>query len=235
MHDDSRIAYRLTIKELPAGERPRERLEQAGPGALSNAELLAIILRTGTGGEHVLRMAERLLAHFGGLTELARAGFAELTAVHGVGPAKAAELIATFELGRRLAAASPEARPQVRAPEDAASLVMVEMGLLRQEQLRVILLDTHNRVQAVSTVYVGSLNTAMVRAAEVFREAITRGAAALIAVHNHPSGDPTPSREDAAVTRRLVEAGELLDIEVVDHLIIGRQRFVSMRKEGLGF
>lgn len=227
--------YRLTIKELPASERPRERLERVGPGALSNAELLAIVLRTGTGGENVVHMAERVLNHFGGLTNLARADFAELTATRGIGPAKAAEIIATVELGRRLATTGPEMRPEVRSPEDAASLVMVEMGLLRQEELRIILLDTRNRVQAISTVYTGSLNSTSIRMAEVFRGAITRSAAAVIVVHNHPSGDPTPSTDDVVVTRRLVQAGNLLNIEIVDHLVIGHQRFVSMRKQGLGF
>ncbi len=227
--------YRLTIKEMPAGERPRERLAAVGPQALSTAELLALVMRTGTGGENVVRMAERLLAHFGGLAELARADFAELIAVHGIGRAKAAELQATFELGRRLAATAPEERPYVRSPADAAGLVLLEMGLLRQEQLRVILLDTRNGVLAIPTIYVGSLHTSLVRVSEVFRDAITRSAAALVAVHNHPSGDPTPSPDDIALTRRLVQAGEMLDIDILDHLVIGHQRYVSMRKQGLGF
>jgi DNA repair protein RadC len=233
MRDDT--GYQLTIKEMPASERPRERLARVGPGALSTAELLAVVMRTGTGGENVVRMAERLLAHFGGLTGLARADFAALTTVRGLGPAKAAELQAAFELGRRLVAAAPEERPAVRTPDDAARLVMAEMGLLVQEQLRVILLDTRNRVIAAPTVYVGSLNGATVRAAEVFRDAITRGAASVIVVHNHPSGDPAPSREDETITKQLAQAGALLDIEVLDHLVIGHQRFVSMRRQGLGF
>lgn len=230
-----KAAYQLTIKDLPAHERPRERLAQAGPGALSSAELLAIVLRTGVDGENAVHMAERLLAHFGGLAGLASADHAELTAVRGLGAAKAAQLQAAFELGRRLAASAPEERPQIRSPDDAASLVMVEMGLLRQEQLRVILLDSKNRVVAIPTVYVGSVNTTVVRAAEVFREAITRNCAALILAHNHPSGDPTPSPEDEALTRQIVRAGALLDIEVLDHLIIGRQRYISMRKRDPGF
>jgi DNA repair protein RadC len=229
------VAYQLTIKEMPASERPRERLARVGPGALSSAELLAIVLRTGVGGENVVRLAERLLVRFGGLTGVARAGFPELTGVRGLGEAKAAQLQAASELGRRLVAASPEERPQIRSPEDAASLVMVEMGLLRQEQLRTILLDTKNRVLAIPTVYMGSLNTSVMRPAEVFREGVTRNCAALILVHNHPSGDPTPSPEDVLLTQRVVQAGELLDIEVLDHLVIGHQRFVSMRKQGLGF
>ncbi len=237
MQDSNRTgpSYRLTIKEMPASERPRERMARLGPSALSSAELMAIILRTGTGGENVVHMAERLLARFGGLAGMARADLAELMSAHGIGQAKAAELKAAFELGRRLVATMPEARPQVGAPEDAASLVMAEMGLLRQEQLRVILLDTQNRVQAIPTVYVGSLNASIVRAAEVFRAAITQSAASVIIVHNHPSGDPTPSALDVEVTQRLVAAGALLDIVVIDHLVIGHQRFVSMRKQGLGF
>ncbi|GAB4456602.1 MAG: DNA repair protein RadC [Anaerolineae bacterium] len=227
--------YQLTIKEMPSSERPRERLIRLGPDALATAELLAIVLRTGVDGENVLHMAEGLLARFGGLSGLARASLPELTATRGLGAAKAAQIMAAFALGRRLAASAPEERPQVRSPDDAASLVMGEMGLLKQEQLRVILLDTQNRVVALPTVYTGSVNTLVVRAGEVFREAVIRNCAALILAHNHPSGDPTPSHEDTTLTTHLVRAGALLDIEVLDHLVIGHQRYVSMRKQGLGF
>ena len=228
-------AYSLTIKALPPSERPRERLAHVGPGALSSAELLAIVLRTGVGGENAVHMAERLLAHFGSLAELARASLPELMAAHGLGQAKAAQILAAFELGRRLAAAAPDTRPQIRSPDDAAALLMAEMGLLRQEQLRVILLDGRSRVLAIPTVYVGSLHSTSVRVAEVFREGIARNCAALILVHNHPSGDPTPSPEDISLTEQVVQAGALLDIDVLDHLVIGQQRYVSMRRQGLGF
>jgi DNA repair protein RadC len=233
MADD--VQYNPTIKELPLSERPRERLLHHGPGALSSAELLAIILRTGTANENVVRLAQRLLASFDGLAGLARANPSELTAEKGLGPAKVTQVKAALELGRRMLIASPDERPQIRSPADAANLVMSEMGLLEQEHLRVMLLDTKNRVLDTPTVYQGSLNTSLIRVGELFRDAIRTNCAALIVVHNHPSGDPTPSPEDVAVTRQIVEAGKLLDVEVLDHLIIGRQRFVSLKERGLGF
>jgi DNA repair protein RadC len=225
----------LLIKDLPQGERPRERLERYGAQALSNAELLAIILRTGVQGESVLTLAGRLLARYGGLLGLGRANFSELCAEHGLGPAKATQLMAALELGRRLMIASPEERPVVRSPADAANLLMMEMSLLQQEHLRLILLDTKNRVLSTPTVYIGSLNMSVLRVGEVFREAIRQNCAAVIVVHNHPSGDPTPSPEDVAVTERIVSAGQLLDVDVLDHLVIGQQRYVSMKERGLGF
>lgn len=229
------IEYRPTIKDLPTGERPRERLVRDGATALSTAELLAIIFRVGVGGENVLALSSRLLAQYGGLAGLARAPFTDLQGERGLGEAKVATLKAAFELGRRLAITAPEEKPQIRSPADAANLLLGEMGLLEQEQLRAVLLDTRNRVIHVQTVYVGSLNTSVIRTAEVFREAIRRNAAALIIAHNHPSGDPSPSPEDVAVTRNLISAGQLLDIEVLDHLVIGQQRFVSLKERGLAF
>ena len=235
MVDEERVEYRPTIKDLPIDERPRERLEHAGEGALSTSELLAIILRTGVGGESVLDMAQRLLYRYGGLPGLARASFAELEAEKGLGQAKTAQLKAALELGRRMLLVSPEDRFVVRSPADVAQFLMAEMAHLEQEHFRVLYLDTRNRLLGVETLYVGSLNVSHVRVGEVFRDAIKRNCAAIIVAHNHPSGDPTPSPEDVEVTRRLVEAGKMLDIEVLDHLIIGQQRFVSLRERGLGF
>jgi DNA repair protein RadC len=223
------------IRDMPEHDRPRERLMQVGAESLSTTELLAITLRTGVGGENVLRLAERLLAQFKHLPGLARASIAELRTVKGIGPAKAVEIKAALEIGRRLTATAPEERPRVTSPADAANLLMTEMMFLEQEQLRVILLDTRNRVLSTPTIYVGSLNTSVVRVGELFRAAIRGNAAALIVAHNHPSGDPAPSPEDVKVTRQVVEAGELLDIDVLDHIIIGRQHFVSLKERGLGF
>ncbi len=228
-------AYIPTIKELPSSERPRERLLEYGVGALSTAELLAIILRTGTRDENVILLSHRLLARFGNLAGLVQASTAEMISEHGLGPAKVAQLKAALELGRRMLVESPEERPQIRSPADAANLVMTEMGLLEQEQLRIILLDTKNRVLTTKTVYQGSLNTSLIRVGELFRHAVRANCLSLIVLHNHPSGDPTPSPEDVTVTRQIVEAGKLLDIDVLDHLIIGRQRFVSLKERGLGF
>jgi DNA repair protein RadC len=232
---DELVEYNPTIKEMPVAERPRERLEAYGPQSLSLAELLAIILRTGTKEENVVRLATRLLVNYHGLAGLAQAPFSELVRVKGLGKAKVTELQATFEIGRRLVVASPHERPQVKSPADAANLLMLEMGMLEQEHLRTILLDTKNHVLKVHTVYIGSLNTAVLRVGELFREAIRVNSAAVIVVHNHPSGDPTPSPEDVTVTRQIVEAGKLLDIDVLDHLVIGQSRWVSLKERGLGF
>jgi len=223
------------IRDMSEQERPRERLIQVGPKAVSTAELLAIIMRTGVGGENVLRLAERLLATFQDLPGLSRASITELMSVKGIGPAKAVEIKAALEIGRRLLSASPEERPRVTSPADAANLLMSEMAFLEKEHLRLILLDTRNRVLGTPTIYVGSLNTSVIRVGELFRAAIKENAAAFIVAHNHPSGDPSPSPEDVNVTRQLVEAGKLLDIDVLDHIVIGRHRFVSLKERGLGF
>jgi DNA repair protein RadC len=227
--------YYPTIKELPEGDRPRERLEHYGPSALSTAELLAIILRMGTKDENVIRLAQRLLMRYGGLAGLAQAPFAELIEIKGLGPAKTTQLKAAFELGKRLQVAAPHERPVVKSPADAANLLMMEMAPLEQEHLRTVIMDSKNHVLKIHTVYVGSVNTAVVRVGEIFREAIRLNAAALIVAHNHPSGDPTPSPEDVHVTRQIVEAGKLLSIDVLDHLVIGQQRWVSLKERGLGF
>ncbi|RMG95216.1 MAG: JAB domain-containing protein [Chloroflexi bacterium] len=229
------VQYTPLIRDLPQHERPRERLMHLGEKAISTAELLAIILRTGTGGESVIRLAERVLYTFGDLSGLAQASIAELTHVKGIGAAKAIEIKAALELGRRLVTTSPQEKPRVTSPADAANLLMSEMMFLEQEHLRVILLNTRNQVLATPTIYKGSLNSSVVRIAEVFRPAIRQNAAALIVAHNHPSGDPSPSPEDVRVTQQLVEAGKLLGIELLDHIIIGRQRYVSLKERGLGF
>ena len=228
-------AYTPMLRDLPVDMRPRERMLMAGPGALSNAELLAILLGTGRAGESVIHVAENLLVRFGGLPGIAQANFEELYEVNGVGEAKATQVKAALEIGRRLLLALPQERLQIRSPSDIADLCMLEMSLLEQEHMRAVLLDTKNNVLRVATVYTGSLNTAVVRIGEVFREAIRANCASIIVVHNHPSGDPTPSPEDVRVTEMLVEAGKLLDIAVLDHVVIGRNRYVSLKERGLGF
>ena len=192
-------------------------------------------MRIGAPGENVVTLSTRLLKDFGGLAGLDKASFADLQQIRGIDTAKIAQLKAAMELGRRLLISSPEARPQITCPNDAANLLMLEMGCLEQEHLRTILLDTKNRVLDSPTIYIGNVNSSIIRVSEVFREAIRANATALIVAHNHPSGDPTPSPEDVQVTRTLTEAGTLLGIEVLDHLIIGHQRFVSLKERGLGF
>lgn len=233
MTKDLDTTYRIT--DLAESERPRERLAALGPQALSNAELLAILLRVGVAGENAVMVGQRLLQHFGNLAGIHRADFEEVCDQRGVGPAKAAQIKAAIELGRRMAVESPEERPAIHSPADAAALVRYEMSALEQEYLKVMHLDSRNRVLHISEVYHGSLNSSQVRVGELFRAAIRRNAAAIIIVHNHPSGDPTPSPDDVALTRAIVQAGQLLDIDVLDHLVIGRQGFVSLKERGLGF
>jgi len=228
------VTRRLSVREWPVSEQPREKLARHGEASLSTAELLAIVLRTGSAREDAVALAQRLLVGRGGLAGLADASTVELATEHGIGPAKGAELKAALELGKRLLEQRAE-RPHVHSPADVANLMMLEMGLLQQEVMRTVLLNTKNHVIASPVIYQGSLNTAVVRVGELFREAIRHHCLSIIVVHNHPSGDPTPSPEDVAVTRDLVAAGKLLDIEVLDHLVIGHQRFVSLKERGLGF
>ncbi|MBK8986899.1 MAG: DNA repair protein RadC [Chloroflexi bacterium] len=235
METEKRAAYIPKIRDMAEHDRPRERLVKVGAGAVSSAELLAIVLRTGTGGENVLRLAERLLHTFGSIPGLARATIPELMSVKGIGQAKAVEIKAALEIGRRLMASAPEEKPRITSPADAANLLMSEMMFLEQEHLRLILLDTRNRVLGTPNIYIGSLNTSVIRIGELFRAALKANAAAFIVAHNHPSGDPSPSPEDVNVTRQLVAAGKLLDLDVLDHIVIGHQRYVSLKERGLGF
>lgn len=225
--------YRIT--DLQESDRPRERLSALGPQALSNAELIAILLRVGVPGENAVQVGQRLLQKFGGISGLHRAPFVELCKQHGIAEAKAAQIKAAIELGRRLTLEAPEERPAINSPADAATLVQYEMSALEQEHLRVLLLDRRNRVLEVVEVYRGSVNSSQVRVGEIFKEAVRKNASGVIVVHNHPSGDPTPSPDDVAVTRAIIQAGKLLDIDVLDHLVIGQGRWVSLKERGLGF
>jgi DNA repair protein RadC len=227
--------YRLRLADLPEVERPRERFVQVGPSGASLRELLAILLRTGPSGASALSLADMLLARFGGLNGLARADPSELRAVKGIGHVRAIEIRAALELGRRMALSAPEARPQIKTPAEAAVLLQADMGFLEQEEVHTLSLDTRNRVITSTVIYRGSLNSASIRAGEVFKAAIRANAASIIVAHNHPSGDPSPSGDDVRVTQVLVEAGRLLDIDVLDHIIVGQGRFVSMKERGLGF
>ena len=225
----AKLDYHATVRELPSGERPRERLQHFGPQALSTAELLAIVLRTGTRGDNALDLANKLLIKYGGLPGLVRADFRELCAEHGMGEAKSAQVKAALEIGRRLALVQTDAKYKISTPADAANLVMLDLAYLDTEQTRILLLDARGQVVEKASLYQGTAISSVLRAAEIFRPAIIRNCPGLILCHNHPSGDPTPSPDDLETTRRLVEAGRILDIELVDHIIIGHQRFVSLR------
>ena len=225
------IAPDPRLARLPAPDQPVRRVAER-PSACNRVELLAALI----GGPNQLETAEHLLSAFGGLRAMAAATPDELAAVRGVGPQRAVRVRAALELGVRLAGETPEERPTIHSPADAAALVLPEMSALEQEHLRVILLDTRNRVLEIVGVYQGSVNSAQVRIGEIFRPAIRRNATAFIVVHNHPSGVVDPSPDDVAVTRAVVQAGKLMDINVLDHLIIGQGgRYVSMKERGLGF
>ena len=224
-----------TMRDMPMRDWPRERLKEQGAEALTNAELMAILFRTGLEGENALAMATRILAKYDGLPGMSRIGYPELISERGLSHAKACQILAGIELGKRVASVRNDDQAAIETPEDIANLVMAEMNGLEREHLRIILLNTKNRVVLIHNLYVGSVNAALVRPAEVFAEAVRWTCPAIAIVHNHPSGDPHPSDEDVAMTRRLIEAGKVLDIEVVDHVIIGRQTFVSMREKRFAF
>jgi DNA repair protein RadC len=216
-------------------ERRRERLGQVGPAALSTAELVGLIWGTGMPGMSAESLAEEALVRMDGLPGLLAASAADLAALPGVGPARAARLAAAFELGRRATTAWPERRWMIRAPRDLADRLLPEMGRLEREELRVVLMDARNAVRSVSTVYVGNVSAALVRVGELFRDGVRRQAAGLILVHNHPSGDPSPSPDDLHLTAEAVAAGRLLDLPVLDHVILGHGTFVSLRDRGIPF
>lgn len=227
------MSYQVLIKDLPVQERPRERLLQYGPEYLSNRELLAILLETGTRNQSVFALADQLIAHFGSLRALACATYEEMAEIKGIGPAKAARVIAAFELTKRLSNSSLEVREVIRSPQDAADIVMDEMSLLDREHFVILMLNTKHAVIAKKVVSIGHLNASLVHPRELFKDVIKKSSAAVILVHNHPSGDPTPSEDDIRVTQRLCEAGRLLGISVLDHIVIGDKSYVSFREQGL--
>ncbi|MEH7112088.1 DNA repair protein RadC [Neobacillus niacini] len=222
----------LMIRDFPQDERPRERFIQNGPESLSNHELIAILLRTGTKDESVLQLSNRLLTNFEGLRFLKSATLQEMTEIKGIGQAKAIQILAAVEIGRRIANLNYTDRYVIRSPEDGANYVMNDMRFLSQEHFVCLYLNTKNQVLHKQTIFIGSLNASIVHPREVFREALKRSAASIICLHNHPSGDPAPSREDIDVTKRLVECGKMIGIDVLDHLIIGENKFVSLKEKG---
>ena len=227
------LPYRLTLKEYPLELRPRERLYQLGVQALSDRELLALMLATGTKGATALEVAETILAQNQGLKGLVGLSIEELAKFSGVGQAKAARILAAIEIGKRISLSGGELKPIIRSPEDVSNLVMEEMRHYDREYFKILMLNTKNHVINIDTVSIGNLNSSLVHPRELFKSAIKRSAAAVILVHNHPSGDPTPSREDVNITKRLVEAGNILGIEVLDHIVIGDKVFVSMKEKDI--
>ena len=230
---ETAMRHPLMIKELPSDERPREKLRDNGAQVMSNSELLAILLRSGNQDESALRLAEHLLERQGGLAGLGGATAEALEQVKGIGEAKASTVLAAIELGRRVALLEPAQRLTIKAPDDVAALLLPRFRYESREHFLAVLLSTKNHVLKTAVISIGSLNASIVHPRELFREAINCRAAAVILAHNHPSGDPTPSPEDVALTRKLVEAGSLLDIPVLDHLILGDGKFISLKEKGI--
>lgn len=223
----------LMMKELPADERPREKLLANGPEAMSNGELIAILLRTGTRKDSALRLAERLLVKHGGIGGIGGLSPREISKIKGIGAAKSVAVAAAMELGKRMSLLVGTQRFIIHSPQDVADLMMPRLRYETKEKFIAVLLSTKNHVLATPVVSVGTLNSSVVHPRELFREAINYNAASVILVHNHPSGDPSPSQEDLVLTRKMNEAGCLLDISVVDHVIIGDGKYVSLKEKGI--
>jgi DNA repair protein RadC len=232
MSDITSQSATSAIKDWPENERPRERLIKHGPEGLSDAQLLAILLRTGHKRQNAVGLAFKLIAHFGGLSALSQASIAELCKMQGIGPAKAAHLKAALELGRRAVSSPLSAGVKIRGSQDVYRHYHAHLRSLKHELFKVILLDGKNRIIRDSTISEGSLTLSIVHPREVFNPAIRDSAGAVIFIHNHPSGDPTPSREDHQLTKRLVACGELLGIKVLDHLVVGDARYFSFADQG---
>ncbi|OWR30144.1 hypothetical protein CDO73_13885 [Saccharibacillus sp. O23] len=223
----------IMLRDLPREERPRERMLRSGAEALSHAELLAILLVTGTRKESALTVAQRILGQTSGLRQLADMGIEELIGINGIGPAKAVQLKAAIELGRRMAVSRVGDRVVIRSPRDAAELLAEQLRYLQKEHFVCLFLNTKNQVIAQETLSIGSLNASIVHPREVFRAAIKYGSASIVCAHNHPSGDPAPSPEDIAITKRLVESGRIVGIDVLDHIVVGDGHFVSLKEQGM--
>jgi DNA repair protein RadC len=224
----------FTVHDLPPSERPRERLLKLGSEALSAQEILALILGRGIRGESVMVTSQKLLSRFGNLRGIANASVEELTQTKGIGPAKAAQIKAALELSKRLEAdVGEEPQPVVKSPEVVAVLVRGQLKGKKKEHFLVLCLDTRNRLISCRPVSMGSLDTSIVHPREVFREAVSASAASVIFVHNHPSGDPEPSKEDVELTKRLIKAGEIIGIDVLDHIIVCDKSYLSLKAKNL--
>lgn len=228
------IKYNLTIKEMPENERPREKLIRYGCHTLSNSELLAILIRTGSKEHSALELANILLSYDdNGIRFLANCTVEELSVIKGIGHSKACQIIAAVELGNRLSRSRLELKRTIKSPEDVTNIFVNDMRFLEKEHFKVIFLNTKNEIIAYETISIGSLNSSIVHPREVFNRAIKKSSASLILLHNHPSGNPEPSKEDIHITKRLVEAGKIIGIEVLDHIIIGDGEYFSLKENSL--
>ena len=223
-----------TIKQIPLQERPREKLIKLGPQALSNSELMAIVLRVGSNKDTAITLSQKILNHEErGLRNIADTNIDLLLEFHGISHAKAAQLMAAVELGRRVSRIDIDDRFKVTSPQDIANYLMEDMRYLKKEHFKIITLDTKNKILDICTISIGSLNSSIVHPREVFHEAVKKSAASIILIHNHPSGETQPSREDISITKRLIDAGELMGIKVLDHIIIGDGVYLSFKEENI--
>ncbi|MCL2550270.1 MAG: DNA repair protein RadC [Methanimicrococcus sp.] len=220
----------IKIKDYPAAERPRERLQKHGPDTLSDAELLAIVLRTGTSGMNSLTMCRHILTSMN-LKELSRRTIPELSKIRGIGPAKACQIVSVFELSRRLETYTDKPKTKVSCPDDIYRFIYPKIREEKQEKFIIMCLDTKNQIISDDIIFIGSLDASIVHPREIFKTALLASAASIILIHNHPSGDPTPSREDIITTNRIIESGKLLGINVWDHVIIGDGCYISLKQE----
>lgn len=225
--------YRCTIKELPEGDRPREKLLKYGAGQLSNAELIALVISSGTKKRTAVELSQDILSYFDGLKGLINLGVEEIKQIKGIGVAKASQLRAVIELSKRLHSADSDEKKVIKNPTNVVGILMPRLRFLKQEVFGAVLLDTKNQVIATPKISKGGLSSSIVHPREVFKEAIRRSSAAIILYHNHPSGQPEPSQEDIKITNRLIEAGKLIGIEVLDHVVIGDNVYVSMKEKGI--
>ena len=225
--------YHTKIKEWPKDEQPREKLLGFGPQVLSDAELLAILIESGTGGITAVDLAKRLLVEHQNLSELASKGVAELTRMKGIGPARGARILASFEVGRRIEGGKQKREKRLNSPEDVVKLFSPKLRDLKKEFFKILLLDSGNKMIRDVTISQGTLNASVVHPREVFKPAVDYLAAGIILLHNHPSGETSPSREDRAITSQLLKASGIMGIPILDHIIIAGNRYFSFAKEGL--
>lgn len=234
MGDNVDLNNSYTIKDMPLSERPREKLYKYGVNSLSNAELIAVIIRTGNREDTAIDLANRLLSmDSSGLKFLSDASFEELTSVKGIGTCKASQILAAVELGKRISAQFGQEKAKITSPSDIVNILMEEMRCLKKEHFKIAILDTKNQIITIESISVGNLNSSIVHPREVFNAAIRRSGNSIILIHNHPSGDPMPSQEDINITNRIVEAGSIIGIKVLDHIIIGDNKYISFKERGL--
>jgi len=224
----------IKIRDIPAEERPIEKLLLNGPEALNNAELLAVILRTGTKGENVISLSTRLLSEFEGLNGLLNTGLSDIKRIKGIKNIKASQILAMGELFRRFnSLRAIKNNERISSPKDVANLLINEMCNLKQEILKLIMLDTKNNILGIKDVFKGSLNSSIVHPREIFNEALKKSSSSIIICHNHPSGDPTPSKEDINITIRIKECSKIIGIDLLDHIIVGKKKFISLKEKGI--